>query len=245
MSCSPPGIDNGQVVTFDVTQCTAVYSCDTGYAMVGSGVLVFTTPSPAGAGAWSGSAECELSFVNNVWFWFLVGLSALLAITALTLLCVYCYRRCFRMRSRRVQARPNEEEGQRPNPTPRSSRQDPGCFEYGGKCDVCCVDYYGCCSLLGCCGFHGSCACCCSCCRCCREPEEGPGISSLPVSIFRKWKQKAKGSRMNVTRPVLVIQYNKAKKKSVSKASKSAKVPVLPLWLPHKNPVRDINTSTR
>ena len=152
---------------------------------------------------------------------------------------------CFRMRSRRVQARPNEEEGQRPNPTPRSSRQDPGCFEYGGKCDVCCVDYYGCCSLLGCCGFHGSCACCCSCCRCCREPEEGPGISSLPVSIFRKWKQKAKGARMNVTRPVLVIQYNKAKKKSVSKASKSAKVPVLPLWLPHKNPVRDINTSTR
>ena len=67
MTCSagPPGIENGQVVTFDSTQCTAVYSCDTGYAMVGSGVLVFTTPSPPGAGAWSGSAECELSFVNN------------------------------------------------------------------------------------------------------------------------------------------------------------------------------------
>ena len=68
MACSavPPGIENGQVVTFDSTQCTAVYSCDTGYAMVGSGVLVYPTGSPsAGSAAWSGSAQCELSFINN------------------------------------------------------------------------------------------------------------------------------------------------------------------------------------
>ena len=68
MTCSagPPGIENGQVVTFDSTQCTAVYSCDTGYAMVGSGVLVYPTGSPPpAAAAWSGSAQCELSFINN------------------------------------------------------------------------------------------------------------------------------------------------------------------------------------
>lgn len=152
----------------------------------------------------------------------------------------------YRMRSRRVKSRPNDDESQKPNQTPRSSRNEPGCFEYGGKCDLCCVDYYGCCSLLGCCGYHGGCSCCFSCCRCCREPEEGPGISSLPVSVFRKWKRKVKGhGRMNATRPVLVIQYNRAKKKSASRASMSAKQPVIPLWLPHKNPVRDINTSTR
>lgn len=150
------------------------------------------------------------------------------------------------MRSRRVKSRPNDDDSQKPNQTPRSSRNEPGCFEYGGKCDLCCVDYYGCCSLLGCCGYHGGCSCCFSCCRCCREPEEGPGISSLPVSVFRKWKRKIKGhGRMNATRPVLVIQYNRAKKKSASRASMSAKQPVIPLWLPHKNPVRDINTSTR
>lgn len=152
----------------------------------------------------------------------------------------------YRMRSRRVKSRPNDDDSQKPNQTPRSSRNEPGCFEYGGKCDLCCVDYYGCCSLLGCCGYHGGCSCCFSCCRCCREPEEGPGISSLPVSVFRKWKRKVKGhGRMNATRPVLVIQYNRAKKKSASRASMSAKQPVIPLWLPHKNPVRDINTSTR
>lgn len=67
MTCSavPPGIENGQVVTFDRTQCTAVYSCDTGYAMVGSGVMVYPTSPSAGSAVWSGSAQCELSFINN------------------------------------------------------------------------------------------------------------------------------------------------------------------------------------
>lgn len=244
MSCSnPPARENAHVLSFDKTSCTAVYACDTGYSMVGSGVAQGTTAPPI---AWSTDVNCELAFIKNVWFWFLIGLATLLTIAGLTLLCVYCYRRCFRMRSRRVKSRPNDDESQKPNQTPRSSRNEPGCFEYGGKCDLCCVDYYGCCSLLGCCGYHGGCSCCFSCCRCCREPEEGPGISSLPVSVFRKWKRKVKGhGRMNATRPVLVIQYNRAKKKSASRASMSAKQPVIPLWLPHKNPVRDINTSTR
>ncbi|XP_062585247.1 uncharacterized protein LOC134246920 [Saccostrea cucullata] len=239
MSCPtlPPSIPHGHISSF-VSSTSAVYECDGAYSMVGSSVSTCDSTNN-----WIGPGKCELSFVDNVWFWLLIGLGALLTIAGITLLCVYCYRRCFRMRSRRT--RPNEEENQKSNRTPRTPREDPGCFEHGGKCDLCCVDYYGCCSLLGCCGYHGCCACFCSCCRCCREPEEGPGISSLPVSFFRKWRRKAKGGKIKTTRPVLVLQYEKDKKRSVVKASKSAKVPVIPLWLPHKNHVRDINTSTR
>ncbi|XP_048743867.2 uncharacterized protein LOC125657229 [Ostrea edulis] len=231
-------IDNGYVSSYTAT--SVVYACDSGYSMVGNSVSV---PLTSG---WTTPGKCELTFVDKVWFWFLIGLAALLIITGLTLLCVYCYRHCFRMRSRRIKTRPKEEKTQRSNQTPRSSRGDPGCFEYGGKCDICCVDYYGCCSLSSCCGYHGFCAWFCGCCRCCREPEEGPGISSLPVSMFRKWRKKSKGgSRSVTTRPIVVIQYNRDKMRSVRKAAKTAKVPVLPLWLPHKNNVRDINTSTR
>lgn len=88
----------------------------------------------------------------------------------------------------------------------RSFWNELGCFEYGGKCDFCCVDYYGCCLLLGCCGYYGGCLCCLSCCCCCRELEEGFGILSFLVFVFWKWKWKVKGyGRMNVIRFVFVI----------------------------------------
>lgn len=62
MSCSnPPARENAHVLSFDSAACTAVYACDTGYSMVGSGVAQTTTPSSA----WSTDVNCELSFIKN------------------------------------------------------------------------------------------------------------------------------------------------------------------------------------
>lgn len=63
MSCTnPPARENAHVLSFDKSSCTAVYACDTGYSMVGSGVAQGITTSPI---AWSPDVNCELSFIKN------------------------------------------------------------------------------------------------------------------------------------------------------------------------------------
>lgn len=63
MSCSnPPARENAHVLSFDKTSCTAVYACDTGYSMVGSGVAQGTTAPTI---AWSTDVNCELAFIKN------------------------------------------------------------------------------------------------------------------------------------------------------------------------------------
>lgn len=63
MSCSnPPARENAHVLSFDKSSCTAVYACDTGYSMVGSGVAQGTT---APSIAWSTDVNCELAFIKN------------------------------------------------------------------------------------------------------------------------------------------------------------------------------------
>lgn len=63
MSCSnPPARENAHVLSFDKSSCTAVYACDTGYSMVGSGVAQGITTSPL---AWSTDVNCELAFIKN------------------------------------------------------------------------------------------------------------------------------------------------------------------------------------
>lgn len=63
MSCpNPPARENAHVLSFDKTSCTAVYACDTGYSMVGSGVAQGTT---APTTAWSTDVNCELAFIKN------------------------------------------------------------------------------------------------------------------------------------------------------------------------------------
>lgn len=63
MSCpNPPARENAHVLSFDKSSCTAVYACDTGYSMVGSGVAQGTTAPTI---AWSTDVNCELAFIKN------------------------------------------------------------------------------------------------------------------------------------------------------------------------------------
>ena len=128
-----------------------------------------------------------------------------------------------------------------------------GCCDYGGSCDVCgCIDYYGCCSLFGCCGYRGCCACCFECCRCCREPDEEHvhNNRSLNVSKNRRGKLSRKTSMKAKRKRRKLWQRWKSRRPEnplddevYEKVRKQAKV--VAIWMPHKNPVRNYNTSTK
>ena len=132
----------------------------------------------------------------------------------------------------------------RPPSSEEADYDDVGCCDYTGSCDICCTDFYGCCSLLGCCGYRGCCACFCACSRCCREPESGPGISNLPVSYYHSRKKK-KRTRFSSRNQIIIVHSDQFDKRSGKRKKKRAKIPVVPVWLPHSKPVRNFNTSTR
>lgn len=133
-----------------------------------------------------------------------------------------------------------------------------GCCDYGGSCDVCgCVDYYGCCSLFGCCGYRGVCGCgLFTCCRCCREPDDahvqGNNAQDVRGRRQKRWtgilskrtNMKARRKRRDLWRQWRSNRPNDPINDEVyNKVRRDAKM--VAIWLPHSNPVRSINTSTK
>ncbi|KAK3102449.1 hypothetical protein FSP39_011432 [Pinctada imbricata] len=238
----PPIVSNGYPVNFvsSVKSGGAVtVSCNSGYVLKGG--AQFTCGGPA----YYGNASCVHWYEEDVWFWALIALLCLLVIASIICLSVYCYRRCCR-RGSRVRPFRDEEDSV-------GQGACGGCCDYGGSCDVCgCIDYYGCCSLYGCFGYRGFCACCCECCRCCREPDEEHvhNNRSLKVSKNRRGKLSRKTSMKARRRKQKLWQRWRSNRPQhplddevLEKVRKQAKV--VAIWMPHKNPVRSYNTSTK
>ncbi|XP_071124468.1 uncharacterized protein [Mytilus edulis] len=214
---------------------------------------------------WIGSPKCSLDFIDDVWFWLLIGLGLLLTIAIITALCLYCTKRHRYRRRNRVRALNSDDDEQ--------FGCCGGCCDYGGSCDVCgCIDYYGCCALYGCCGYLGVCSWFFGCCRCCREPLESHrkrmdvtgnvfyiNHQNVTPRISTRWEElpkrgrlskktamrlKKKRQRMLENRDYVSERVeNPLNDETYGKVRRSAKD--LDIWLPHSNPVRSINTSTK
>eukprot|EP00105_Crassostrea_gigas_P031588 XP_011454329.1 PREDICTED: uncharacterized protein LOC105347121 isoform X1 [Crassostrea gigas] len=250
MSCAiPPSVPNGYPVTnIDDTgsQPKVRFTCNPGYVLSGGPNFYCNKTSHI----WFGNTVCSPEKIPEVWFWLLIAVGSLVAIAVISALFVYCCKKCcWRNRVRNVGPINNEDY------PPGCCG---GCFDYGGSCDVCgCVDYYGCCSLFGCCGYRGLCGCgLFTCCRCCREPDDAhvqgnnvqdtrgrrqkrrTGILSKRTNMKARRKRRDLWRQWRSNRPNDPINdevYNKVRRDAKMVA----------IWLPHSNPVRSINTSTK
>ncbi|XP_048743866.1 uncharacterized protein LOC125657228 isoform X2 [Ostrea edulis] len=246
MTCTgQPSISNGYPTgAASGTPPTVTFVCNPGYTLSGNPTYA------CHSGNWTGNAECAPWYIKDVWFWLLIAVGSLVAIGVITALCVYCCKRCcWRNRIRRVN--PVHDEEYPPGVCG-------GCCDYGGSCDICgCVDFYGCCSLYGCCGYQGVCGFgLCTCCRCCREPDDNhvhenrsqnvkgrkqkrwAGILSKRTVMKARRKRRDLWRRWRSNRPE-----NPMDDEVYDKVRRNAKV--MALWLPHSNPIRSINTSTK
>ncbi|VDI01512.1 Hypothetical predicted protein [Mytilus galloprovincialis] len=255
MVCSEPGTISDGYTTSTKSRYgnheAVGYICHQGYSLVGSPIIT------CNGSHWSTLPE--------FWFWLLIGLGLLLTIAIITALCLYCTKRHRYRRRNRVRALNSDDDEQ--------FGCCGGCCDYGGSCDVCgCIDYYGCCALYGCCGYLGVCSWFFGCCRCCREPLESHrkrmdvtgnvfyiNHQNVTPRISTRWEElpkrgrlskktamrlKKKRQRMLENRDYVSERVeNPLNDETYGKVRRSAKD--LDIWLPHSNPVRSINTSTK